>query len=178
MDKPSDTNAQGESRTVYETPAVKAIEVIRDPDHPEAGKGGIVPPVETRWKPGQPGNPKGRPSAGASVKEWWNQMREWPLSKVESVLRDKSAPVNKLSAAQEWLSACLGREGAEPGRSVERIIGHTDGKPAQQVQVDHTGEVQHRHRIVLETRSPGAWPEAGETLRLPDPDDDGPKPAA
>ena len=28
---------------------------------PRAGNGGIVPSVEHRWKPGQSGNPKGRP---------------------------------------------------------------------------------------------------------------------
>ena len=32
----------------------------------EAGKGGVIPPVETRWKPGQSGNPKGRPKGAAT----------------------------------------------------------------------------------------------------------------
>ena len=31
-----------------------------------AGKGGVVPPVETRWKPGQSGNPNGRPKGAAT----------------------------------------------------------------------------------------------------------------
>ena len=31
-----------------------------------AGKGGIVPPIETRWKPGQSGNPNGRPKGAAT----------------------------------------------------------------------------------------------------------------
>ncbi len=31
-----------------------------------AGKGGVVPPVETRWKPGESGNPKGRPKGAAT----------------------------------------------------------------------------------------------------------------
>ena len=31
-----------------------------------AGKGGMVPPPETRWKPGQSGNPKGRPKGAAT----------------------------------------------------------------------------------------------------------------
>ncbi|MEZ4330898.1 MAG: DUF5681 domain-containing protein [Myxococcota bacterium] len=26
-----------------------------------AGRGGVVPPVESRWRPGESGNPKGRP---------------------------------------------------------------------------------------------------------------------
>ena len=31
-----------------------------------AGKGGVIPPAETRWKPGQSGNPKGRPKGAAT----------------------------------------------------------------------------------------------------------------
>ena len=37
------------------------IPVTIDPGSPEAGRGGVVPPRETRFKPGQSGNPKGRP---------------------------------------------------------------------------------------------------------------------
>lgn len=40
--------------------------VIIDPSHPEAGCGGVVPPVATRWKPGQSGHPGGR-KRGASI---------------------------------------------------------------------------------------------------------------
>jgi hypothetical protein len=52
------------------TPADQAIQ--------HAGKVGIVPPVETRWKPGQSGNPKGRPAVGATMLEWLNELA--PLS--------------------------------------------------------------------------------------------------
>ena len=31
-----------------------------------AGKGGVIPPPETRWKPGQSGNPNGRPKGAAT----------------------------------------------------------------------------------------------------------------
>jgi hypothetical protein len=31
-----------------------------------AGNGGVIPPPETRWKPGQSGNPKGRPKGAAT----------------------------------------------------------------------------------------------------------------
>lgn len=36
---------------------------------PEAeahGKGGVVPPIHTRWRPGESGNPKGRPKGAAT----------------------------------------------------------------------------------------------------------------
>jgi hypothetical protein len=31
-----------------------------------AGRGGVIPPIETRWQPGQSGNPKGRPKGAAT----------------------------------------------------------------------------------------------------------------
>lgn len=42
--------------------------VIIDPTNPEAGKGGVVPPVETRFRPGNPGGP-GRPRKTDVMKE-------------------------------------------------------------------------------------------------------------
>jgi hypothetical protein len=35
--------------------------VTIDPTDPEAGRGGVVPPEATRFRPGRSGNPKGRP---------------------------------------------------------------------------------------------------------------------
>jgi hypothetical protein len=35
--------------------------VTVDPTNPEAGRGGVVPPEATRFRPGRSGNPKGRP---------------------------------------------------------------------------------------------------------------------
>lgn len=43
-----------------ETPQ-QAAKVVIDPEHPEAGKGGVVPPVEHRFGPGNLANPGGRP---------------------------------------------------------------------------------------------------------------------
>ena len=41
--------------------------INREPKASEgAGKGGVIPPIETRWKPGQSGNPKGRPKGAAT----------------------------------------------------------------------------------------------------------------
>ncbi len=51
-----------------ETPSEKAI--------PGAGKGGIIPPVEHRIKPGEVRNPKGRPKAGATIREHMNMLAE------------------------------------------------------------------------------------------------------
>ena len=72
---------------------------------PGAGKGGVVPPEHTRWKPGQSGNPGGSRTAGAWIKEWYNAMASWDEKKLRAVLKDTSAPVAKVTAAQEWLRA-------------------------------------------------------------------------
>ena len=36
------------------------------PGDPEAGRGGVVPPKKTRWRPGKSGNPKGRPKGATT----------------------------------------------------------------------------------------------------------------
>ena len=43
--------------------------VTIDHDSPEAGNGGVIPPKETRFKPGQSGNPKGRPKGAETSLE-------------------------------------------------------------------------------------------------------------
>ncbi len=40
--------------------------VTIDASDPEAGSGGVVPPRQTRWRPGESGNPKGRPKGAAT----------------------------------------------------------------------------------------------------------------
>src|SRR5437764_1007890 len=70
---------------------------------PGRGKGGVIPPIEHRFRPGQSGNPRGRPRAGASLREWLNQMQGWPRRRLLRVLKDKRAPVSKVCAAQLWL---------------------------------------------------------------------------
>ncbi len=42
------------------------LPVTIDPGSPEAGTGGVVPPPETRFKPGESGNPNGRPKGAAT----------------------------------------------------------------------------------------------------------------
>ncbi len=45
------------------------LPVTIDPHSPEAGNGGVVPPRETRFKPGESGNPNGRPKGAATSLE-------------------------------------------------------------------------------------------------------------
>ena len=47
----------------------EAYTVIKDPTHPEAsGVTGVVPPPEGRFKPGESGNPGGRPKGSYSIR--------------------------------------------------------------------------------------------------------------
>lgn len=78
------------------TPAVEAS---------GAGNGGIVPPVEHRWKPGQSGNPGGSRSAGAYIQEHLNVLAAGDLTEIElrTIARDKRMPWTKRAAAERIL---------------------------------------------------------------------------
>lgn len=66
---------------------------------------GVVPPPEHRFKPGQSGNPAGRPCAGATIKEHINVMAaaELPESELRGIARDARAPWTKRAAANRIL---------------------------------------------------------------------------
>jgi hypothetical protein len=87
--------------------AKKRKKIIRTPDDQAsgAGNGGIVPPVEARFKPGESGNPAGRKSAGATIKEQFNWLAEQDLNEAEvrKIARDKSLPWTRRAAAERIL---------------------------------------------------------------------------
>jgi hypothetical protein len=66
---------------------------------------GVVPPLEHRFKPGQSGNPAGRPCAGATIKEHINVMAASDLSEsdLRAIARDAKAPWTKRAAANRIL---------------------------------------------------------------------------
>lgn len=97
----------------------------------------------TPWPKGVSGNPSGRPSAGASVREWWNQMRDWSTEKIEAVANDPSVPVAKRAAAQQWLKAA--KQGSDA--SCDRIIDYTEGRPTQNVKLNGEMDLRHQHDV-------------------------------
>lgn len=66
---------------------------------------GVVPPVSSRWKPGQSGNPSGRKTAGATIREHINSLSNAGLSEDElrKIARDKSEAWTRRSAAERIL---------------------------------------------------------------------------
>lgn len=72
-----------------------------------AGKGGIVPPVEHQFKPGVSGNPEGRKTAGATIKEHINSMAEAELTEdaIRKIARGKDEPFPRRMAAERILRA-------------------------------------------------------------------------
>jgi hypothetical protein len=108
------------------------------------GNGGSVPPVQYRFKPGQSGNPAGRPSAGAAIKEWLYIMAEWTEKELKAVIADENSTASKKTAARVWLHATtmdLNSAGSPiAGAEFDRILDRTLGKPAQAVDITSNGE--------------------------------------
>ncbi len=71
----------------------------------KAGNGGVVPPPEHRWKPGQSGNPEGRATAGATIREHLNAFAEQGLSEAQlrKIARGKAEPWPRRAAAERIL---------------------------------------------------------------------------
>jgi hypothetical protein len=63
------------------------------------------PNLKPPWKPGESGNPAGRKTAGASVREWMNSFAEAELTpaQLRAISLDESMPATKIAAAQRML---------------------------------------------------------------------------
>lgn len=84
------------------------------------------------FQPGESGNSSGRPNAGLSIIEWFNQMSSYSPAQLAAVLKDRSAPSSKIVAARQWINATAGKRGSDS--ATDRIIEHTAGKALQRVE--------------------------------------------
>ena len=57
------------------------------------------------WLPGVSGNPRGRPTAGMAIQEWFNQLSDADEVELRRVASDKGAPASKRQAALQHLDA-------------------------------------------------------------------------
>ena len=117
---------------------------------PEARKRSLAALERSRttWKPGQSGNPNGRPVAGASYAEHLNLLVGKLEAEVRAIARDKDAPVHQRMAAKTTLRAlteAYHKGIPKAGNDLDRICDRTKGKPHQSL---------HVHRT--ETRPPAA----------------------
>lgn len=115
----------------------------------DQGVGNGKPPKEHQWKPGQSGNPAGRKSAGASIKEWINVLSEKTAEEVRDVLTDPLAPTAKVMAARMVLSATV----EDVRDATVKVIEYTDGKPQQAVDITTGGKPLKGYTVV----SPDDW---------------------
>jgi hypothetical protein len=90
-------------RKAKKTPADQAIGHAGARAAEGAGKGGVVAPAEHRFKPGQSGNPSGRPAIGASTREWMNALQDATEAELRAIARGKSEPAARRGAAIEIL---------------------------------------------------------------------------
>ena len=98
-----------------------------------------IPPHLIPWKKGQSGNPAGRKTAGANVREWFNSMANWDEPDIEACIKDKQSPRAKVAAAIAWKFATsqgITRTGAPVFLPVlQEITDRTDGKSHQQISI-------------------------------------------
>ena len=111
---------------------------------------GVVPPPEYRWKPGQSGNPKGRPSAGLAIVEWLNQMQELPYDEIEAVAKDKKAPAAKRAAAIQWIDILTG------SASLEDFEAYVNGKKTLKQLAESGVAVRRLKKAKVSTAKDGA----------------------
>lgn len=64
---------------------------------------GTAPPASTRWQPGQSGNPSGRKNAGASIRNWINDLSHLTEPQLRKLAANKRAPWTKRAAAERML---------------------------------------------------------------------------
>lgn len=87
------------------------------------------------WKPGESGNPRGRPGTVKLVSEWLRQMHDWKRSQLQAVCDDDDSPATQVLAARRLLGGMAADESPNPGADFDRVTDRTEGKPRQSVQV-------------------------------------------
>ena len=100
---------------------------------------GKLPPVETRWKPGQSGNPKGRPKKEKLLEPLIREL-------LESKRRgDKEGRLWKMIVAEELLRQFTKGNPA----AIKEVLNRIDGPVKQALEIDGKLEVKNHAREFL-----------------------------
>jgi hypothetical protein len=84
-----------------------------------AGSGGVVPPPEHRWQPGQSGNPKGRPRRDpATAKALTRRKRALTVDAMAKMI-ERHATSDDPAVLKEWRA------------TVELMLQYSDGAPGE-----------------------------------------------
>jgi hypothetical protein len=94
------------------------------------------------------GNPAGRPTYGASAREWANVLADWSKSDLLSLIADDDAPSAKVAAARQVLAA---REG--DGHAFDRLADRTEGRPIAAVALLNSEEHRTPAEVIAHIRA-------------------------
>lgn len=95
-----------------------------------AGDGGIVPPVETRWRPGESGNPTGKPKGSHSVRAALRRkLRKGYDSDTDSDDGEQLGTWARKLA--DDVAQAIDEGDADKIRSIATIIDQAEGKPTE-----------------------------------------------
>lgn len=115
----------------------REIHAIIDPDHPEAGKGGVVPPLETRWKKGVSANPGGKLKGSFSTRAAWKRkLAKGYETDTEAGEGEEKIGILARELADRLYDAIVEGNDAKV-RAIAAAIAEAEGKP--QERVEHSG---------------------------------------
>ncbi len=120
--------------------------VTIDPGNPEAGRGGVVPPEATRFRPGRSGNPKGRPpGAETSFERIVEQELDRPVEG-DTSLGDEGRIPRRRRLVRALLDAAERGDGRAAKPMLDRIWPATKQESKQPIELYFDAQGRERAR--------------------------------
>ena len=121
---------------------------VKEPAKDASPVSGVAPPVHTRWKPGQSGNPSGHPKGYYPISAAEADILSWPLevvqllleegldAKVPTFYRKRLKPAHLVALAR--LRAAADSENRSGVASAEHLADRTEGTVKNTLEVQST----------------------------------------